>query len=264
MTQPKNNSAEAVVEALHALGGNAASAEIRVKTGLGKTTVKDALKALTSAGTVERYGPLTSPRYKLVVETWEWEHPGGGDKPAVNDVSAVLDSMHTARPLPKPEENEVADKEQKRGTCTVCEAAMHKEGRSWLHDEPVQDDHKATSRKQREAAAPQFSTCTECNTSVHKDGRSWVHDQPGQEGHKATVGASRTSQAGTKTKFGKGELEGKLLGYLQDHPEEAFGASALAAHFDAFPGSTAFALDALVRKGNARLTQDKPKKWQAA
>lgn len=96
-----------------------------------------------------------------------------------------------------------------------------------------------------------------------------------------TPAARRTSSSpaggvvssGTAPAWTRGQCEATLLAMLQADPDTDHNASSLmkaynAKRTDGQPvmqgGSTAFALDAMVKKGTARLTQDKPKRYAAA
>ncbi len=78
--------------------------------------------------------------------------------------------------------------------------------------------------------------------------------------------------SGTAPAWTRGQCEATLLGMLQAEPDKEHSATTLVKQYNETredgtpimqPGSTAFALDAMVKKGTARLTQDKPKRYAA-
>lgn len=79
--------------------------------------------------------------------------------------------------------------------------------------------------------------------------------------------------SGTAPAWARGQCEATLLAMMQVLPDQEHSATSLVKAYNERradgqpimqPGSTAFALDAMVKKGTARLTQDKPKRYAAA
>lgn len=79
--------------------------------------------------------------------------------------------------------------------------------------------------------------------------------------------------SGAAPAWQRGQCEATLLAMMQALPDVEHSATSLVKTYNERradgqpimqPGSTAFALDAMVRKGTARLTQDKPKRYAAA
>lgn len=78
--------------------------------------------------------------------------------------------------------------------------------------------------------------------------------------------------SGAAPAWTRGQCEATLLGMLQAKPDDEHSATSLVKEYNATrtdgtpvmqPGSTAFALDAMVKKGKARLTQASPKRYAA-
>ena len=79
--------------------------------------------------------------------------------------------------------------------------------------------------------------------------------------------------SGTAPAWQRGQCEATLLAMMQALPDVEHSATSLVKTYNdrradgqpiMQPGSTAFALDAMVKKGTARLTQEKPKRYAAA
>jgi hypothetical protein len=290
---------DAIVAALRELGGGATSSEIRAKTGLGKTTVNDNLKALVGNGTLEKYG--IPGRYRLVEPVgadalpvtgeWEYKHPGGGDaplstpdadetpsgatdavapsEPASSGIADVLDFMKGHAPvLPKEDdvsEEATAAKEVARGFCT--EPVKRVKGEDDAYPGNVGD-----------------VVTIQCGAPIHKEGRSWVHDRTDDDMaaeaatrgetyvvHKATTKAFRPARPPREPKgdaknvnphgasYARGELKGKVLQFLRESPDASFKVAKIAEACDAYAGSTAFILKKLVASGEVRQTNEEGK-----
>lgn len=287
---------DAIVAALRELGGDATSSEIRAKTGLGKTTVNDNLKAMANDGTVEKHG-MPVARYRLVESSpvgadalpetgeWDYKNPGGDEtplstpdadetpsettvpvvrsEPASSGIADVLGFMEGHAPA-LPEEDDVSEeaqapKEVVRGFCTQPVQRVKQEGDSF----PGEVGDVVT---------------VACGAPIHKEGRSWVPDAGTTEehGHKPTTKTfnaprpQREPKGDTKhvnphgASYGKGELKGKVLMFLRAHQDESFKVAAIAAACEAFPGSTAFILKKLVVSGEVKQTNEKPAEYAAA
>jgi hypothetical protein len=118
--------------------------------------------------------------------------------------------------------------------------------------------------------APKTGTCSVCGKPITKKGRSWDHDD-GDVGHKATTAKQRETRAAGERPadappiYAKGALKDKILAWLRQQPEgEAFSATQVAKAVEGQNGSVQFALDSFVAKGEAKLTQEKPKRYAAA
>lgn len=145
--------------------------------------------------------------------------------PASDAVGDVMAYMSSNRPAPA---EDVAAVEVKRGVCTIDGKPIHKEGRSWVHDDG-DVSHKATTAVQR---------------------------APREQGERP---------AGAPPIYGKGVLKDKIITWLRQQPEgESFSATQVAKAVEGQNGSVQFALDAFVTKGEAKLTQEKPKRYAAA
>lgn len=292
---------DAIVDALRQLGGDATSSEIRAKTGLGKTTVNDNLKAMVGAGTVEKHG--IPGRYRLVESVgadalpatgeWDYKHAGGDaaplstpdedetprdapepvapSEPASSGIADVAEFLRANAPkLPEEDVSEEAAKEVVRGFCT----------------EPVR-----RMKREDDAYPGEVGTVVTvaCGAPIHKEGRSWVHDRTDDElsadavargdsfvAHKATTKSFRPPRPRSEPKadtkhinpngvsYGRGELKGKVLDFLRKNPEESYKVAKIAAECAAFPGSTAFILKKLVVSGEVKQTNESPAEYQAA
>lgn len=129
-----------------------------------------------------------------------------------------------------------------------------------------------------EAKEPAKGTCTVpgCGIALVKDGRSWVAadeaDRARDNGHKHTTAAQREPRergqrpADAPAIWAKGTLAPAILSFLQKHPDDAYGATAVAKEVGAQTGSTQFALDKYVTTGHVKVSlNDKGKKrYQAA
>jgi hypothetical protein len=292
MTDPGGATADAVVAALHDLGGQATSGEIQEKANIKKDRVNRTLRELESMGRVVKTGGGVigmSARWALAAsetstigsdlramedefanvpgaedgeftnltgapsQTPADDHTdvGGTDTPATpdsphgDDVGGVAAWMGEVRPVPEPTEEErmaeekaakaaKAPKEPKTGTCTVCGRPMHKEGRSWVHDEDMatrgvteETDHKATSKAVREPST--------------------------------SDGSDRLS---------KGEREAQIERFLRENPDTAYGAGEVAKGINfKWSGTTGKILEKLADGGSVRRIETegaRGRKYQAA
>lgn len=154
--------------------------------------------------------------------------------PAGDGVGDALAFMTSHRPMPTAPA--AAEKEAKTGTCTVpgCGIALVKDGRSWVAadeaDRARDNGHKHTTAAQRE---------------------------PRERG---------TRPADAPAIWAKGTLAPAILSFLQKHPDDAYGATAVAREVGAQTGSTQFALDKYVTTGhvNVSLNDKGKKRYQAA
>lgn len=260
---------DVLIAALREVGGDATSGELRQKTGLGKTTVNDYLKAMASEGIVERHG--IPARYRLVenvgtvdlpeTEIWDYKNPGGDEAPLSNAdsdetmvpaTSGVADvpSLQADSPSLSDEDEVAEEKAVTRGVCTYpvdrevagvkqkvpCGAPIHKDGRSWVPDVGTVDEHghKPTTKTFKAPGAPREPRETTVHVNPHEGG------------------------------FARGELKALVLKFLRDHPDESFKVAAIAKEVNAFQGSTAFILKKLVLSGEVLLAVEKPAEYKAA
>lgn len=92
-----------------------------------------------------------------------------------------------------------------------------------------------------------------------------VSSPPADEPTPTRAPRQRTSsEGGTSTHYRRGALSDQILEFFRDHPDESYGPAAVAKALSAQQGSVGYACDKLQREGSLKLTQDKPKRYQAA
>jgi Fe2+ or Zn2+ uptake regulation protein len=242
------DSREEILAALHSLG-QATAADIAKATGLAYSTTTAKLRALQSAGQVQR---RTDDNGRTL---WHTNPP---DHHTTADADTTAGNSTSGR--------------RTRGTNTGGRNAKTKR-------EP--DTDAAGTARPRSKPAGRKQTGADQQPTLTPAGKSPGGNNPSGNGRRTrraavtsepatapapTAGADGTADDvdGARPRRAKGALRAEVLAVLQDHPDQVFKVSQVAKQLPgASSGAIANALDKLVADGNARQVAEQPTAYQA-